>query len=174
LAHHGHDGRIERVSISVGSDQPLPKVRGLALPTLLADLLASGRWQHPGDNVLRDILPWFEDPLDFLSSVKHMERESRSLDRFADDERSSRLFHTTRGGAAAPIWLPWLDADLAFLIAINRHAGDDVAIALDFRPATGSPAVVASDAWTYPGASLWRPVAPSFEAFATMLGITGP
>jgi hypothetical protein len=32
--------------------------------------------------------------------------------------------------------------------------------------------VVASDAWTYPNGYLWRPAAPSFDAFASMLGLT--
>jgi hypothetical protein len=146
----------------------------LVLPAFLAELLASGRWQHPGDDVLREALPWFEDPVDFLSRTDLMERESRSLDRFADDERASRIFHVTRGSVASPVWLPWLDAETAVLIAVNRHAGDDVAIALDYRSDARDPAVVASDfwTWTYPSAYLWRPVAPTFKAFAAMLGIT--
>jgi len=73
--------------------------------------------------VLRQALPWFEDPLDFLSSTERMERESRSLDLWADDQRSSRIFHITRGSVAGPIWLPWLDAECALLIAVNRHPG---------------------------------------------------
>jgi hypothetical protein len=148
------------------------RVRGLPLPALMIELIASGRWQHPGDQVLRAVLPWFADPLHFLSSTAEMERESRSLDMFADNDRSSRLFHVTRGSVAGPNGLPWLDSELAFVIAVNRHAGADVAVALDFRGETDRPAVVASDAWTYPdGGCVWRPVAPSFEAFAGKLGI---
>src|SRR5262249_60155296 len=111
------------------------------------------------------------DAVDFLSRTDLMERESRSLDDDADDERASRIFHVTRGSVAGPIRLPWLDAELAVLIAVNRHAGGDVAIALDYRNDARDPAVVASDAWTwtYPSAYLWRPVAPTFEAFAAML-----
>lgn len=100
-----------------------------------------------------------------------MERESRSLDQFARDERASHVFHVARGSIAGPIELPWLDAELAFLIAVNRVPGDDVAIALDYRSNAARPAVVASDARTDPSTYLWRSVAPSFEAFATMLGI---
>ena len=152
--------------------RPPARVRGLVLPALLAELLASGRWRHPGDDVLREALPWFEDPVGFLSRTDLMERESRSLDMYADDERVSRIFHVTRGSVAGPVWLPWLDAETAVLIAVNRHAGDDVAIALDYRSDARDPAVVASDAWTwtYPSAYLWRPVAPTFKAFAAMLG----
>lgn len=150
-----------------------PLVRGLVLPASLAELLASGLWQHPGDEVLREALPWFEDPVDFLSSTDHMERESRSLDMFADREEYSRLFHVTRGSVAGAIRLPWLVAEAAVNIAVCRYAGDDTSIALDYRDDPANPVVVASDPWTwpYPGAYLWRPVAPSFEAFAATLGI---
>jgi hypothetical protein len=39
------------------------------------------------------------------------------------------------------MWLPWLDAERAVLIAVNRHIGDDVAIALGYRNDTMHPAV---------------------------------
>jgi hypothetical protein len=166
------------MTIRAGVDRPLPAVRGMELPAMLADLLACGRWRHPGDDTLRRVLPWFEVPLDFLPTTELMERESASLDMYADDEQGSRTFHVYRGSVTGHVWGPWLDAELAFYIAINRELGDDVAIALDYRKkhwthtAPGSPAVVASDPWTYPGGGyLWRPVAPSFEDFAAMLGI---
>jgi hypothetical protein len=152
-----------------GSARLSPRVRGLALPGVLAGLLASGLWRHPGDEVLREALPWFEDPVDFLAGTEAMERESQSLDEFARDERASQIFRVARGSIAGPVELPWLDAACAVLIAVNREPGD-VAIALDYRGAAG-PAVVASDVWTDPGACLWRPVAASFGAFAVMMGM---
>ncbi len=154
-----------------GPPRSSPRVRGLTLPGLLARLVVSGLWQHPGDEVLHEVLPWFEDPIDFLATTECMRRESRSLDRFALDERASRLFHVARGSIAGRVELPWLDADLAVLIAVNREPGDDVAIALDYGSDAGGPAVVASDVWTDPSTCLWRPVAPNFEAFAAMLNI---
>lgn len=42
-------------------------VNGLPLPPLLLQLLAEGRWRHPGEAALRQAIPWIEDPLDFLS-----------------------------------------------------------------------------------------------------------
>jgi hypothetical protein len=158
--------------MQTGSDpgESSPHVRGLVLPVLLASLLASGRWQHPGDDVLRRVLPWFEEPLVFLRTAGAMESESASLDADADDDRGSRYFHVTRG-TEHRLGLPWLDAQLAICIAVNRLPGDDVAIALDYRGENG-PMVVASDAWTYPNGYLWRPAAPSFDAFASMLGLT--
>jgi hypothetical protein len=39
-------------------------------PPLLAHLIQSGRWQHPGDDILHEVIPWFEDPLTFLTSTR--------------------------------------------------------------------------------------------------------
>ena len=120
--------------------------------------------------MLGRVLPWLEYPLTFLTSTSGIEAESQGLDFEADDDRHSRVFHVTRGSVAGPTWLPWLDAELAVLIAVNRIPGDDVAVALDYRSEAGNPVVVASDAWT-PSGHLWRPVASSFEEFAYKLGI---
>jgi hypothetical protein len=147
-------------------------VRGLALPPLLVQLMVSGRWRNPGSTAVREALPWFEDPLEFLPTAARMEQESRTLDMWADDERTSRIFHVTHGTLSGPLRLPWLDADRAVLIAVNRHRGDDVAIALDYRRDPSVAAVVASDAWTFPTGYLWRPAAASFDAFAARLGLT--
>lgn len=133
-----------------GPPSPRSTIRGLALPGQLGHLLASGLWQHPGDHMLHTALPWFESPVDFLTSTECMERETQSLDMFAQDDRSAQIFHVTRGSTAGPKDLPWLDAESAILIAVNRVPGDDVAIALDYRPNAADPAVVASDAWTNP------------------------
>ncbi|WP_162907537.1 hypothetical protein [Allorhizocola rhizosphaerae] len=101
-----------------------------------------------------------------------MDQESASLDMFADDQLSARLFRTVRGSAhGEAVELPWLDIERAVLIAVNRVPGDDVAIALDYRQDHGKPRVVASDFWTDPKQCSWRLVAPSFTAFATDLGI---
>jgi hypothetical protein len=126
-----------RMQTATEPGESSPHVRGLELPALLADLLATGRWQHPGDDVLRRALPWFESPLVFLRSTGAMERESASLDADADDDRAARYFQVTRG-TGHRLGLPWLDARLAFCIAVNRTSGDDVAIALDYRGMTFS------------------------------------
>ncbi|MFD0536042.1 hypothetical protein ACFQY7_22155 [Actinomadura luteofluorescens] len=136
------------------------RVRGLVLPALLVELLETGRWRHPGDDVLREVMPWFEDPLDFLVDYDEMRRETGAL--LGLHESHAGLFRLGRGGA--PVELPWLDVDAAVLIAVNRHAGDDVAIALDYRTGASDPRVVASDLFTDPGGCAWRTVAPSFSA----------
>ncbi|GAA5000784.1 hypothetical protein GCM10025734_36010 [Kitasatospora paranensis] len=46
------------------------------------------------------------------------------------------------------------------LLAVCRHAGDDVAIALDYRTGPDGPRVVGSDIWTDPRAYTWRVAAP--------------
>jgi len=146
-------------------------VRGLELPEQLVSLLDQGCWRHPGDAVMARVVPWFESPLDFLASAAAMEAESRSLDLFADDPHSA-FFREMRGNAQrSPIELPWLDVELAVLIAVNRVLGDDVALALDYRAGLSEPSVVGSDWWTDPKVCAWRPVAPSLSTFAAMIGL---
>src|SRR2546423_2401178 len=67
-------------------------VRGLRLPEPLVHLLAAGRWRDPDERALRRALPWFEDPLIFLSSVRWMRRESESLDRELTTDRRPGCF----------------------------------------------------------------------------------
>ena len=141
------------------------------MPSPLIDLLAAGRWRHPGDDVVRAVIPWLEDPLVFLGSVSAMRSQSQSLDLFADDWRGAELFREVRGSVAGPAELPWLDVERAFLVAVNRVPGDDVAIALDYRSDSSNPRVVASDFWTKPGQCAWRIVAPTFGAFVEALGL---
>ncbi|GAA4842559.1 hypothetical protein [Kitasatospora terrestris] len=147
--------------------------RGLELPPLLVHLIEDGHWHHPGDDELRRAVPWFEEPVDFLGSAESMERESRSLDAFADDP-SLAFFRETRGSTAhAPVELPWLDVERAVLIAVCRVPGADVALALDYRTSPTDPRVVGSDFWTDPRLCAWRTAAPTFTAFAAALGLPG-
>ncbi|RVX41773.1 S1 RNA binding family protein [Nonomuraea polychroma] len=149
-------------------------VRGLPLPVLLLELLAAGGWPPPGDAALSAVMPWFEDPVDVLTDVDQMRRESRALDWMSEDPATADHFRLARGGQSTDlVELPWLDTDLAVLIAVNRRPGDDVAIALDYRRGSGDPAVVASDWWTDPQQCAWRVVAPTFSAFAATLGVHG-
>ena len=98
--------------------------------------------------------------------------KSRSLIQFADDPLSAQLFRETRGSTAdGPVDLPWLDAERAVLIAVNRRPGDDVAVALDYRTDPTDPRIVASDFWTNPKQCTWRMVSPTFSQLVDQLGI---
>jgi hypothetical protein len=147
-------------------------VRGLALPSALITLMALGAWRDPDETALRDLLPWFDDPLVFLDSIGWMRRENEGLDHIVDDERSSAVFRMVRGSREPGlVELPWLDIDQAILIAVNRNAGDDVAVALDLRTDPTDPRVVASDIWSNPRQYAWRIVTPTFTQFAAGLGL---
>jgi len=147
-------------------------IRGLVVPALLVRLIETGRWKHPGAAVLARLLPWFEDPLDFLADMDDMERQSRALDRLVDDEEQARLFHLARPRSPADsVDLPRLDVEHAILIGTSQYAGDDTAIALDFRTDLADPRVVGSDIWTVPHQHHWRTVSPTFSAFTEALGL---
>jgi hypothetical protein len=148
-----------------------PTVRGLAVPTELVSLLDQGRWRHPGDAAMTRMIPWFESPLDFLTSTAAMEFESGSLDMSADDPSLAFFREARRSRTGGPVELPWLDVEQAFLIAVNRVPGDDVALALDYRTDPSDPRVVGSDFWADPRLCEWRVVAPSLSAFVAELGI---
>ena len=120
---------------------------------------------------LARVVPWFADPLDFLADTPDMERQTRSLDRLVDDEESALLFRLTRSRRPDQAELPWLDVDNAILIAICRYAGDDTAIALDYRYDPADPCVVGSDIWTVPNQYRWRTITSTFSAFVEDLGL---
>ncbi|MER6689337.1 hypothetical protein [Streptomyces minutiscleroticus] len=146
-------------------------VRGLALPGLLTALMERGLWRHPGDEVLAEAVPWFQDPLVLVSSAEQMEAASRSMDMFADDPYCA-FFREARGSRAdTPLELPWLDVEQAVLIAVTRDPGADGALALDYRTDPSDPRVVGSDFWTDPLLCRWRVVAPTFSAFVTSMGL---
>ena len=154
-------------------DAELTHVRGLRVPDLLLDLVRAGAWHHPGDAALAQLMPWFADQLDFLVGVQAMARESRSLDHLVEDDTTAQVFRLARSSnATSPVQLPCLDVDQAFIIAIARHAGDDTAVALDYRAGASNPRVVASDIWSEPRRHVWRVVAETFPAFTVAAGMS--
>lgn len=153
-------------------DAALTSVRSLPVPELLLTLLRHGSWRHPGDESLARLMPWFRDPLVFLTSVPAMEDRSKALDHLVGDASLAQVFRFARSAAKGPVELPWLDVDHAFFIAVAQHAGDETAVALDYRTGAIEPRVVASDVWTVPGACHWQVVAETFTAFAAGLGLS--
>jgi hypothetical protein len=143
---------------------------GLPLPPLLVALLEQNRWHHPGDDVIRKLIPFLREPVDFLKPERLRWSESQCF--IADDPRLSPIFHEVRGSQQrTPVHLPWLDIEHALFIAENRVPGDDVGIALDYRTNMRDPRVVASDWWSGPGGCLWQEVAPTFSQFVQQLGL---
>jgi hypothetical protein len=121
--------------------------------------------------MLAKVIPWFEDPLVFVRNPEQMTFASRSMDMLADDPHST-YFSVARGSrAAAPLELPWLDAEQAVSIAITRNPDDDGALALDYRSDPSDPRIVGSDFWVDPRMCRWRVVAPTFSSFVASLGL---
>jgi hypothetical protein len=146
------------------------EINGLEVPSLLVELLEQHRWRHPGDEALRHLIPFLREPVDFLTSVEAMRRESAGS--LADEPRFAKVFHMARGSRSAePVCLPWLDVELSVFVAVNRFPGDDLGIALDYRTDATDPRVVASDWDDGPGGCEWREVAPSFSQFVRTLGV---
>lgn len=148
--------------------EPL-SIKGLPLPALLLRLLESGGWRHPGDVVLGREIPFLQEPVDFLTSIEAMRRESGT--QLADDPTYA-FFHLVRGSTRpAPVELPWLDVELSIFVAVNRELGADIGIALDYRTSRGDPRVVVSDWWSVPHQCCWREAAPTFSAFVMQIGL---
>jgi hypothetical protein len=146
-----------------------PAVNGMPPPDLLVTLIRAGRWKHPGHASLREVIPFLVDPVDFLTSLEAMSRDSSG--KVADDAKLAVVFHEVRGRHAAErVELPWRDVDRSFFVAVNRFAGDDAGIALDFRTSANHRRVIAND-WASGRACVWREVAPRFSQFAEALGL---
>jgi len=139
----------------------------LPMPPLFRMLVDSGRWNHPGDEILRREVPLLVDPVDFRSWLPIDTAAAEVESRFTSQDWD--VFKMYRDDQPARP-LPWLNADRALFIAINRVPGDDVAIALDYRMDTTAPHIVASH-WRDNKSLEWFEVAPSFEAFARSLGL---
>ncbi len=148
--------------IGKGRKQPIA-------PPLLMELINTGRWKQPSDETIKRVIPFLQEPLDFLLDIEAMQRESTSFR--ADSPEMSELFHEYRGSKIPERELPWLDVDKALFIAVNRVSGADLGIVLDYRTSLEDPRVVASD-WLSGGSTHhWREVESRFSEFVRKLGI---
>lgn len=139
----------------------------LPLPHLLIELIDTGRWVHPGDDVLRARIPFIQNPLVFLGSKDDMRFDIGPL--MEPDEIENETFSEYLGSAVGERTLPWIDVERTLFIICNKWPGDDVGIALDYRTGT-SPRVVAGD-WTSGNRCIYHEISPSFEAFFESLGL---
>ncbi len=136
------------------------------IPMLLRTLIETGRWQHPGDDVLRQVIPRLTDPVDFRKWLPH----TTVADEIASFSRESLETFKLYRNSEPYRPFPWLNADQAVFIAVNRVPGDDVAVALDYRASVDEPTVVAS-CWPDNKLHEWFEVADSFDTFARSLMI---
>jgi hypothetical protein len=146
------------------------EVNGLQLPPLFVQLLQEGRWRHPGDERLCQLIPFLHEPVDFLTVVESMRRESRGS--LADEPSMATVFHMARASKSEEsVCLPWLNVEQAVFVAVNRFPGDDLAIALDYRTDQENPRVVANNWHSGVRGCVWREVAPTFAVFSRLLGL---
>ena len=141
--------------------------RELLLPPLLAELIASGRWTHPGDDVLLKAVPFITDPLVFHHSKKEMLQKSGPL--MGPGRIESEGHSEYRGSAIGERDLPWLDVEKSLYIIANKNIGGDVGIVLDYRPEV-EPRVVGGD-WHSGHGIIYREISPTFDAFAELIGL---
>ncbi|SRR5258706_15439178 len=141
----------------------------LILPPLLIELMNTGRWKQPSDEKIKQVIPFLQEPVDFLLDIDSIQRESTGI--LADIPKMSELFHVYRGSKISARELPWLDVDKALFIAVNRIAGADIAIALDYRTGLEDLRVVASDWWSGDPTHYWKEAENRFSDFIKKLGI---
>lgn len=149
-------------------DEELP----VSLPPLLISLIQEGRWRQPSDEVIRAVIRVLPGPVDFYLTEAAI-RSATSGQRSLRSDRFLKIFRLARAlpGSPAPD-LPWIDTDLAIVIAGDRLPGDDVSVVLDYRSDLFDPRVVASE-WIRgdPSGCYWREVSPSFSDFVNRLGL---
>ena len=139
------------------------------VPPLLIELINTGRWKQPPDETIKSVIPFLQEPMDFLLDIDTMQRESTGF--LADSPEMAELFHEYRGSKVPERELPWLDVDKALFIAVNRIAGADLGIALDYRTGLEDPRVVASDWQSGGNTHYWREVENKFSDFVRKLGL---
>lgn len=142
--------------------------RRLLLPPLLTTMLETECWTHPGDDALRRVAPFIREPLTALSTFDMMLAGSGPL--MAPHESENARFSEYRGSRIAPRELPWVDVEKTLFIFCNKFPGDDVGIALDYRPPTGTPRVVGAH-WTDDACLRYQAIAESFDEFIRMIGL---
>jgi hypothetical protein len=141
----------------------------LPLPQLLIELVRQNRWRHLGDNKMREVVPFIQDPLVFPDCIESMFANSRAL--MSDDQDEDETFSEYRGSKVSERDLPWIDVERMVFIIYNKWPGDDVGIGLDYRTGTEKPRIVGGD-WHAGSGLIYREISTTFDEFAGRLGLT--
>jgi len=155
--------------------EKLSAVNGLSLPVLFHSLWDNKLWRQPEDELIAQLMPWLTGPIDFLLDARSI--RSESLGKLADIPLAAH-FREYRGSTSDDCPdLPWLDVDLHVMIACNRHYGDDLGVAMDYRSSTTDPRVVGSK-WVSTTKKdfdhiEWTVISNTFSEFAHSLGFAG-
>ena len=155
--------------------ETVSEIHGLPLPRLFCELWNSGRWRQPSDDAINKVMPWLDVPIDFILS--HRTLISASYGKLADIPQAKHFQEYRGSNSPDKPDLPWLDVDQHIMIAHNRHIGDDIGIALDYRSSTEDPRVVGSK-WVSQGEKRshhveWIIVSNTFTVFTQLLGYGG-
>lgn len=142
------------------------RVRGLPVPPLLIELIQEGKWKHPGNEKIKEVIPFFKENIIFLNSLEFMKQESRY------NWVGSDWAHEGIGEVDVRAQnLPWRDINLSFFIAVCESPGDDIAVALDYRTSMTNPRVIGNNWHSDIKGSIWQEISPGFEEFVSRLGI---
>jgi hypothetical protein len=144
-------------------------INGLSLPPLLISLIQQEKWRHPGQDVLRTVIPFLTDKMDFMTpEQRRFETEGQLA--ISEPPLMFPHMHQVRGSKMpTPVELPWLDVDKMVFLAIAKEIGVDEAIALDYRTSLTDPCVIATE-WM-PEGCFWREVTPTFTEFVERIGL---
>ncbi len=140
---------------------------GFPLPPKLIELLETGRWVHPGDEVMLAKVPFIHDPLVFRGSHELL---SDLPPLMGEHEFENDSLFEYRGSMVNDRDLPWIDVEKRRIMIYNKYPGDDVSIALDYRTGIKSPRVVGSD-WHSGSGCMYRQISESFDEFALLIGL---
>jgi hypothetical protein len=160
-----HARAYARAFPPIAEDSAMASVRALPLPPLLVTLMETGRWGHPGEDLMRERIPFIQDPMQFMTTHADMLFSSSPFTGL--DRNEFDTFSEYRGSKIAERALPWLDVEKRLNIIVNREIGDDTCIALDYRTGLHAPRVVGCE--HVAGKILYREISPSFESFVKLL-----
>ena len=140
------------------------------IPQTLLKLIEDGTWVQPSDEKIEQIAPCFRgEELDFCLTKESIIHNSNH--ELVNGEVIDNYFREYTGSKHNPEnSSKWRDVEKSIVIAVNRHPGDDIAIALDYRQSKDDPKVIGSD-WTDDENGIqWKIISNTMTQFLEKLG----